>query len=126
VSLFDTRFFFEHYYSSDGRVLERTKARLKVRGRKCISSVTVHELYKLMLEKEGDDVAELRVNLLCKEMEVLPVDAHVAKLSAQLRSKHRMPMADSMIAATSSLQGLSCVTDDPHISEALGRKSAWI
>ena len=47
MSLYDTRFFFEHYYSSDEETLRRTKAELRRRGRKYVSSVTIHEVYRL-------------------------------------------------------------------------------
>lgn len=125
-SLYDTRFFFEHYYSKDQRTLTWTKDQLARRGSNFVSAVTIHEFYKLVLEKEGRDVARLRTGLMMKEFTVLPLDAETAILSASIRSRHRIPMADSMILATASLNSLDCVTDDPHFAEVRDVKTRWI
>jgi len=93
---------------------------------KYTSAITIHELFKLTLEKEGKEVAELRTQLVLKEFKVLPVESKIAKLSAEIRSRYRIPMADSMIAATSKFHGLTCVTDDPHISQLKQFKTRWI
>jgi len=55
--------------------------------------MTIHELYKLILEKEGRDVAKLRIRLVAKDFEVILMDEELAVLSAEIRSKHRIPMA---------------------------------
>jgi len=126
LSLYGTRFFFEHYYSGDEETLRRTRAELRRRDRKYVSSVTIHEVYKLTLEREGREVAKLRVSLIEKDFEVVPVDAELAKLSAELRHKYRVPMADSIIAATAKLLNLTCVTDDPHIQQMREIRTRWI
>jgi len=126
LSVYDTRFFFEHYYSRDEETLKRTKTELRRRGRKYVSSVTIHEVYRLTLEKEGRAVAELRVSLLEKDFKVIPVDAELAKLSAELRHKYRIPMADSIIAATAKRLSAACVTDDPHLTQIKEIKTRWI
>ena len=126
MSVYDTRFFFEHYYSRDEETLKRTKTELRRRGRKYVSSVTIHEVYRLTLEKEGRAVAELRVSLLEKDFKVIPVDAELAKLSAELRHKYRIPMADSIIAATAKRLSAACVTDDPHLTQIKEIKTRWI
>ncbi len=41
----------------------------------------------------------------------------LARLSAELRHRYRVPMADSIIAATAKLLNLTCVTGDPHIQQ---------
>jgi predicted nucleic acid-binding protein len=126
VSLYDTRFFFEHYYASDPVTLRRTKKELEGRGRRFVSSVTVHELYRLVLEREGRDVAKLRAGLVVKEFTVIPLDAELAVSSAEIRSKHRIPMADSIIIATARMYRLECVTDDPHLAKVREVKTRWL
>jgi predicted nucleic acid-binding protein len=126
VSLYDTRFFFEHYYSSDPATLRKTTDELAGRGPRFVSSVTVHEFYKLILEKEGRDVAKLRVGLMVKEFTVIPLDAELAVLSAEIRSRHRIPMADSIILATAKMHRLDCVTDDPHLVRVREAKTRWL
>lgn len=126
MNIYDTRFFFEHYYSDDVTVLERTRSHLRARETKYISAVTIHEVYKLSLEKEGKEVAITRSNLLEKDCEVIPVEAAVARKSAELRSKYRIPMADSMVAASAELFRLKCVSDDPHLGQVKEIEVRWI
>jgi len=126
MKLYDTRFFFEHYYSSDKTVLKKTSQELRKTKRKYISVIVIHEVYNLTLEKEGREVAELRATLLEKDFKVINVDPFIAKLSAQLRHKYRIPMADSIIAATAKHLNLTCVTDDPHITQIKEIETEWI
>ncbi len=93
---------------------------------KYVSVVTVHELYRLTLDKEGRDVAELRTTLLEKDFRTLPMDSELAKASAEMRSRYKIPMADSIIAATAKLHRLRCVTDDPHLTQIKKIKTGWI
>jgi predicted nucleic acid-binding protein len=106
--------------------LKKTKHELSGKGPKYISVVTIHELYKLTLEKEGREVARLRIQLLKKDFRIIPVDEELAVLSAEIRSKQRIPMADSIIAATAKLHRLECVSDDPHFSQVREIKTRWI
>jgi len=126
VSLYDTRFFFEHYYASNPSTLAKTRDELAGRGPRFVSSVTVQEFYKLVLEKEGRDTAKLRVGLMAKEFTVIPLGTELAVLSAEIRSKHRIPMADSIILATAKMHRLDCVTDDPHLAKAGEAKTRWL
>jgi predicted nucleic acid-binding protein len=126
VSLYDTRFFFEHYYSDDPSTLKKTKNELSSRKPRYVSVMTIHELYKLILEKEGRDVARLRILLVAKDFKVILMDEELAVLSAEIRSKHRIPMADSVIAATAQLHHLECVSDDPHFAQVREIKTRWI
>ena len=57
---------------------------------------------------------------------VIPMDEELAVLSAEIRSKHMMPMADSVIAATARLHHLECVSDDSHFSQVREIKIRWI
>jgi predicted nucleic acid-binding protein len=126
MSVYDTRFFIEHYYSKDSEVLKRTTNILKADKKKVISTITIHEVYKLTLEKEGREQAELRVELLEKDFKVVNVDAQIAKISAKLRHKYRIPMADSIIAATAQSLKLACITDDKHLLQIEEIKTKWI
>jgi predicted nucleic acid-binding protein len=126
VSLYDTRFFFEHYYSDDPSTLKKTGNELSSKRPRYVSVMTIHELYKLILEKEGRDVAELRIRLVTKDFEVIPMDEELAVPSAEIRSKHLIPMADSVIAATAKLYHLECVSDDPHFAQIREIKTRWI
>jgi len=124
--VYDTRFFVEHYYSGDEETLRRTREELRRPGQKIVPTVVVHELYKLTLEKEGRDTAKLRAELLRKEFKLVALDYDIAVSSAEIRRKYRIPMADSIIAATALKMKATCITDDPHITSIKKVKTKWI
>ncbi len=70
MKLYDTRFFFEHYYSSDKSILRKTSQELRKTRGKYISVIVIHEIYNLTLEKEGREAAELRATLLEKTLKL--------------------------------------------------------
>jgi predicted nucleic acid-binding protein len=125
-SLYDTRFFFEHYYSKDPSMLRWTRNELGSKQTRYASVISAHELYKISLEGEGREVAELRTVLMGKEFEMIDMEVELAKESAEMRSKYRVPMADSIIAATTKLNRLECVSDDPHLREIKEIKTRWL
>ncbi len=83
-------------------------------------------MFRLTLQKEGRQVASLRTELMSKDFKILPVDKQVAVVSAELRQKYGIPMADSMVAATAITLKTVCVTDDPHITKIREVKTRWI
>ncbi len=125
-AFFDTRFFVEHYYSGDERVLRRTKEEIRRNKERFVSAVVIHEVYKLTLEREGRETAVLRTSLLEKDFKVVEVDAEVAKSSAELRHKYKVSMADSIIAATAQMLKAVCFSDDPHFEKMKEVKASWI
>ncbi|MBO3842086.1 MAG: PIN domain-containing protein [Candidatus Brockarchaeota archaeon] len=126
MSVYDTRFFIEHYYSGDDEILKRTTSMLRSDRNRIISTIVVHEVFRLTLEKEGRVQAELRTRLLEKDFKVVDVDVQIAKASAELRHKYRVPMADSIIAATAKILNLTCITDDKHLTQMDEIKTKWI
>ncbi|MEM3470424.1 MAG: PIN domain-containing protein [Thermoproteota archaeon] len=126
MSVYDTRFFIEHYYSEDREILAKTINMLRTDKNKVVSSIVIHEVYRFTMEKDGKEQAELRTRLLEKEFKVVDVDVQIAKISAKLRHKYRIPMADSIIAATAKNLNLVCVTDDEHFSQIQEVKTRWI
>ncbi|MEM2089395.1 MAG: PIN domain-containing protein [Thermoproteota archaeon] len=107
-------------------MLAKTINMLRTDKNKVVSSIVIHEVYRLTMEKDGKEQAELRTRLLEKEFKVVDVDVQIAKISAKLRHKYRIPMADSIIAATAKNLNLVCVTDDEHFSQIQEVKTRWI
>ena len=124
-SVYDTRFFVEYFYSGDPEFLSRMKEDLRSVRDRMVSVVTIHEIYRIDLEREGREVARLRSETIRRDFEVVDVDYEMAIRSAELRSRHRIPMADSVIAATAQLHGCPVVSDDPHFQEIKGIKTRW-
>ncbi len=125
-TVFDTRFFIEHYYSKDADVLRKTKEEIRKTREKYVSAVVVHEVYQLTLEREGRETAVLRTSLLEKDFKVVDVDSEIAKSSAEIRHKHKISLADSVIAATSLFLDATCVSDDPHLKAIREIRTRWI
>jgi predicted nucleic acid-binding protein len=125
-TVYDTRFFMEHYYSQNETILKKTKEAIRKAEERFISAIVIHEVYQLTLKQEGRETAVLRTALLEKDFKVVKVDAEIAKSSAELRHKYKMSMADSIIAATALSLNATCLSDDPHFKSVKEIKTTWI
>jgi predicted nucleic acid-binding protein len=125
-TVYDTRFFLEHYYSQEASMLRKTRDAIKKAKERFISAIVLHEIYWLTVETEGQETAALRATLLEKDFKVVKVDAEIAKSSAQLRHKYHLNMADSIIAATALMLQATCLSDDPHFKTVGEIKTTWI
>jgi predicted nucleic acid-binding protein len=123
--VYDTRFLVEALYSKDPEFQRKADAEKRNRE-KYVSTVAVHELYRLTLSREGRETAKLRVSLMQKSFKVFPVDEQVAQVSAELRQKYRLSMGDSMIAATAAILNATCISDDPHFKLIKEIHTTWI
>jgi predicted nucleic acid-binding protein len=124
-AVYDTRFFSTLYYSKDERLLQKIREE-KRRQEKFISTVVIHEVYRLTLQREGRETAVLRIALLKQDFKVVPVTSEIAEFSAELRQRYDLSMGDSMIAATASSLKAVCVSDDPHFKQIKELKTTWI
>jgi len=124
-SVYDTRFFVEYFYSGNAELLRKLKEDLRAVRERMVSALTVHEIHRINLEREGREVAILRSETICRDFNVVDVDYEAAVRSAELRSRHRIPMADSVIAATAQIHGCPLVSDDPHFQGIEDLKTRW-
>ena len=124
-AVYDTRFFAELYYSKDEKLLQKIREE-KRRQEKFISTIAIHEVYRLTLQREGRETAVLRIALLKQDFKVIPVTAEIAEISAEFRHKYNLSMGDSMIAATAANLKAPCVSDDPHFKQIKEIKTTWI
>ncbi len=123
--LYDTRFFVEYFYSNNPEFVRKLKEELRSVKERMVSSLTVHEIHRIVLKKEGKDVATLRSNTIQGDFEVIDVDYKIAIKSAELRNKHQIPMADSVIAATAQIQQCPLFSDDTHFKNIENLKTTW-
>jgi predicted nucleic acid-binding protein len=126
-TLYDTRFFLAAYAAEPSRK-SRINSELQSRKRKCVSAMTIHEVYRISLEGEGRDVAKIRTAAIERDFEVISVDSKIAAESAEIKvSQGRdFPIADAIIAATARILGLICFTDDSHIKSIPTVKTRWL
>ena len=121
--LFDTRYFWARFAPTEVDQLRRLKDIFDKAQSRLVSSITLYEIMKLSVEKEGKDVAEIRVTAIRKEFKIVNVDAEISSEAGILAARLRIPMADALIMATAKKMRVPCVTDDPHYSEV---KRVWI
>jgi predicted nucleic acid-binding protein len=124
-SVYDTRFFIEYFYSNDAEFLKKLKEDLRAVKERMVSALTIHEIHRISLEREGRDVATLRSRTIRADFKVVDVNYEIAVKSAELRSKHRIPMADSIIAATAQIHECPLVSDDLHFKQIQELKTRW-
>jgi predicted nucleic acid-binding protein len=124
--LCDTRFFVECFFSDNTELQLRARDLIARNKDRYVSAVSIHELYLLELSKRGRETAKLRVQGVKDVFRVTPINAQIAIDAAEIRSKHKIPMGDSLIAATGRALGAQCVTDDPHLTEMKELKTRWI
>ena len=123
---YDTRFLIELYYANEEVTKEKVKNVLLVSKPNFLSTAALSEMYKLTLEKEGKDVAEIRANSLAKDFRLVDVDKEIAVQAALIKHKHGIPFADSLIASTAKILRMPCYTDDPHFRGIEGVSPKWI
>jgi predicted nucleic acid-binding protein len=124
-AVYDSRFFVELFYAKDEDSRRRIREEKKCKE-KYVSTVSIHEVYRLSLVREGRETAKLRVALMKKGFQVVPVDDQIAQSSAELRKKYNLSMGDSMIAATAASLKAICITDDPHFQQIKEIQTAWL
>ena len=125
-SSFDTRFLIELFYTSDARTRDEIRNTLLGSKPNFVSAAALSEIYKLTLEREGKDVAEIRANSLSRDFRLVNVDKDIAVQAALIKHKNAIPFADSLIASTARILGVPCYTDDPHFRGIEGVVVKWI
>lgn len=82
-----------------------------------ISVISLTEIYKIIGMKDERAAKELVTKIIGSKLKVMDVDTRVARKAGELRLKHNMPTADSLIAATGVIAGATHVlTEDVHFN----------
>ena len=123
--LYDTCFFFDYFYSNNPEITKKLKQEAESTREKLVSVLTIHELHHLSMRRSGKEVAALRSHTILAEFKVVDVDYAIAVQSAELRSIRKMPMADSIIAATAQFYGCTLISDDAHFQGISNLKTKW-
>jgi predicted nucleic acid-binding protein len=124
--VYDTRFIAAIYYPKDQHEAAGIRDELASTLSRYISSLTIYETYKLSLETEGKQTADLRADLLRQDFTIVNVDWELAKKAALVWKKHHVPMADAVIAATAMRLRASCVTNDEHFLKMKELETRWV
>ena len=76
-----------------------------------VPAVALHEVYKFVLRKGGEEAA-LRCAARLTECRIVDLDQTLALESADLCLRHGLAMADAMVLATAHREGAELVTSD--------------
>jgi predicted nucleic acid-binding protein len=123
--LYDTRFFVEYFFSNDAEFVNKLKQEAKSTKEKLVSVLTIHELHHINMKRSGKEIANLRSHTILTEFKVVDVGYEIATKSAELRTYRKMPLADSVIAATSQICGCVLISDGAHFREIPNLKMKW-
>lgn len=124
-NVYDTRFFIEYFHSPNDADTRALKENLRSTDEKMISTVTIHEIHRLNLKKMDREAAKLRSALIKNEFRIIDVDYEIAVTGAEISNKYKIPLADSIIAATALSRGCNLVSDDRHFREIKGLVTSW-
>lgn len=127
----DSVFFATHYGAEDPSILERTRAKLsdlRRERRGLIPAVVMAEVANFLCRKAGRREAVSRLRAIEEYgLEIVPLDAAIAREAGLLRCAHRnVPIADCIIAATALRAGGRVVSNDPHFERIKGLRVTWI
>jgi predicted nucleic acid-binding protein len=76
-----------------------------------VPSLTIYEVFKRVLQQRSETDA-LRAVVVMEQGRVVPLDAAVALSAARISLAHQLPMADSIILATTRALGATLWTQD--------------
>ena len=124
-AVYDTRFFIEFFYSKDKVALKKLSESLIHAKKRIISTVTIYEVYRLILKREGREIARHRIEIMRRDFQIDDLTPEVAIRAAEINNETGNPMADSVIAATAQIEKAPVITDDPHFEKINNLKTQW-
>ena len=106
-------------YFADGPNASRFASAIEAVTALVVPSITLYEVYKRLNEQRGRASAQRGVAQMMQGR-VVDLDAHVALTAAQTSRAEHLPMADSIILATSRLHQADLWTQDEHFENKPG------
>lgn len=84
-----------------------------------VPSITIYEVFKVVLRQRGESEA-LQAVALMQQGSVVDLTAEISILAARVSIECRLPMADSIILATSRVHGATIWTQDSDFEKIVG------
>jgi len=131
VRIVDTRFLLLHLLADSEELKSRTRSKMiEFRQEEAIvPTIVLHEMYKLVFQKFGRDTADTQLKSIeTSGLKVEDLTVDIARIAAVLRSKYLdLPVANSIIAATSIVKGSKIVfSDDEQFAKVKEIKTEWL
>lgn len=86
-----------------------------------VPTVTIYEVYKVVLREVDENAALVAVSALQKG-KVVDLSSTLAIAAGKLSLKHALPMADAIILSTAQAYGATLWTQDIHFKKLQGVK----
>ncbi len=131
VRIVDTRFLLLHLLADTDDLKARARSKmveLRQEGA-IVPTIVLHEMYKLVFQKFGRDTADTQLKSIeTSGLKVEDLTVDIARIAAVLRSKYLdLPVANSIIAATSIVKGSKIVfSDDEQFAKVKEIRTEWI
>ena len=84
-----------------------------------VPTIVQLELSKWLVREAGEEQAD-QVIAYTQKCEVIPLDARIALLAAELHREHGLATADAIVYATARDQGAQLLTCDAHFKDLPG------
>ncbi|MGQ0797487.1 MAG: PIN domain-containing protein [Methanobacteriota archaeon] len=131
IEVLDTRFFIEHFFSTDPVVREKTRNRVtELRRRKegVVPLIVIAEFADQACRFAGRREAEETSRAIVESgLQIRPLDPDMAIAAGARRcSNRRVPLADCIVATVADHVGGRVVSDDPHFKQLRGIRVAWL
>ena len=108
-------------YFADGPNAKHFATAVKLTDELVVPTVTLYEVFKVVLRESDENAALLAVSALQKGM-VADLTPTLAILAGKLSLEHSLPMADAIILATAQTHGATLWTQDVHFKGLHGIK----
>jgi toxin FitB len=79
-------------------------------------TVVIHEVHK-KIKKDRTEEEALLAGSLMEKTSVVPLEASIALLAADLSLKYGLPMADAMVYASALEKNTQLITGDSHFKD---------
>lgn len=106
-------------FLADGPNADEFAIPLGDRATLVVPSITIYEVFKVVLRQRGEDAA-LQAAALMQQGTVIELSPSLAMIAAKTSVELMLPMVDSMILATARFHGATLWTQDQHFDGVPG------
>ncbi|MBI5389511.1 type II toxin-antitoxin system VapC family toxin [Candidatus Woesearchaeota archaeon] len=107
-------------YFKDGAYAETISGYVEGEEEIIISSITVAEVLRYLLQFESKEMAELLTKVMIKRSIIAPVTEDIAWDAGEFKHQHKWGLGDSIIYATAQTHNATVVTGDADFKDAKG------
>jgi predicted nucleic acid-binding protein len=104
-------------YIEDSKKADEIEKILDSNSQIYISVINIAEVYKRVLEKHSEKLANEIINFMSERCFLIPVDNHIALTAAILNNKLKIGLGDSLIYASAKVNNLKLATGDSHFKD---------